>query len=262
MDLLIDTCVFPRCRLEEADTLRKRFGKRLGFELLPMFDLPDFEENLKKNLTLFCGCPLYFHEPVWGVEHSAPKGSDAYEKSMYHIRLTQKYADILHPSHMVYHLNNCIVPASEKDEMLKTSLENLEEMHLLFPEVCLLVENTGTRAGGNVLLDQDEFTALCREKNFDVLIDTGHANANGWDLFRLIRDLKDRIRGYHLHNNDGTGDFHSRIDSGTLDFSRLMPFISETTPEADWVIEYIDPKNSGEPLIEDTEKILRYMSGD
>ena len=65
-----------------------------------------------------------------------------------------------------------------------------------------------------------------------------------------------------MHNPDRPVLFHSLLDSRTRASSRLISFISETTPEADWVIEYIDPKNSGEPLIEDTEKIMRYMSGD
>ena len=61
--------------MQTAGIYRERFGPGLGFELLMMFDLQDFEENLKNNLELFAGGPLIFHEPVWGVEHSAKKGS-------------------------------------------------------------------------------------------------------------------------------------------------------------------------------------------
>ena len=123
MKLLIDTCVLPRCRLEEARIYKNRFGSDIGFEFLPMFDLADFQKDLDENLSLFSEGKLIFHEPVWGVEHSAPKGSRAYENGMYHILLTKKYAEILHPSDMVYHLNNCYVPADRKDEMLRISLE-------------------------------------------------------------------------------------------------------------------------------------------
>ncbi len=97
MNLYIDTCVLPRCQLETGRIYREKYGPGLGFELLPMFDIPDFEDNLRRNLDLFASGPLLFHEPVWGVEHTAPKGSDAYEESMHHIRLTRKYAKILHP---------------------------------------------------------------------------------------------------------------------------------------------------------------------
>ena len=87
LNIYVDTCVLPRAHLEEARIYREQFGDQLGFELLAMFDLPDFEENLKKNLDFFSSVPLMFHEPVWGVEHTAPRGSTAWEDGMYHIRL-------------------------------------------------------------------------------------------------------------------------------------------------------------------------------
>lgn len=262
MDLLIDTCVFRRCHMEEAEIYRSHFGSTFGFEILPMFDLPDFEENFRKNIRLFQDCPLFFHEPVWGVEHTAPAGSPAYQESMHHILLTRKFTDILKPSHMVYHLNNCSVSETEKERMLQTSLDNLEEMRSVFRDVSLLVENTGTAAAGDLLLDQCEFTALCLEQDLEVLIDVGHANANGWDLFRLITDLRNHIRGFHFHNNDGALDLHSRISDGTLDFSRLMPFIRRTVPEATWVIEYTNPDHGGAALIRDMEIMMRYQKAD
>lgn len=212
MKIFIDTCVLPRAKLETATIYMEKYGKDLGFELLPMFDLKDFEDNLKENISLFEETSTVFHEPVWGVEHSAPKGSDAYEEGMYHINLTKKYADILKPKDMVYHLNNCVVPQDMKEQMLKTSLENLDEMREIFSNVRILVENTGTDIDGNKLLDQNEFTNLCRDKNFDVLIDVGHANANSWDIKKLIEDLKDQIKGFHLHNNDGIHDLHNRLN--------------------------------------------------
>lgn len=251
LNTYIDTCVLPRSRLEEGRIYRERFGPSLGFELLAMFDLSDFEDNLKQNLDLFAGGPLLFHEPVWGVDHSAPKGSTVWEEGMYHIRLTAKYAQILHPSMMVCHLNNGTVSPANRECMLRTALENLEDMRDLFPGVTLLLENTGVRAEDTMLLDQEEFTALCREKEFPVLIDTGHANANGWDLKKLIGDLSPRIRGFHLHNNDGVHDLHSRLRCGGIDFAELVPVMDRLTPDAARVIEYCSPDYHGAPLLED-----------
>ena len=255
MNLYVDTCVLPRSRLQEAEVYSKAFGPSLGFELLPMFDLPDWEENLKKNLSLFMNRPLIFHEPVWGVEHSAPKFSKAWEEGMYHIRLTKKYADILRPTDMIFHLNNCIVSPANREFMLKNAMDNLADMRDLFSGVRLLVENTGTTVDGTRLLDQEEFTGTCLAEGWEVLIDVGHANANGWDLFRLVRDLRTRIRGFHLHNNDGVHDLHNRIFNGTLDLARLLYFIFSEVPDAFLVIEYCSPAFHGEPLLEDIRKI-------
>lgn len=258
MKIFVDTCVLPRAKLETAKIYREKYGSDLGFELLSMFDLKDFEGNLKENISLFEEGPIDFHEPVWGVEHSAPKGSAAYEEGMYHIKLTKKYADILRPKNMVFHLNNCVVLSDMKKQMLKTSLENLDEIREMFSNVRILVENTGTDIDGNKLLDQDEFTDLCKDENFDVLIDVGHANANAWNIKKLIEDLKDQIKGFHLHNNDGVHDLHNRLNDGTIDFDELMPFIKLKVPQASWIIEYTRPIYHGQPLIEDIAMLMNY----
>ena len=259
MSIYIDTCVLPRSRLETGKIYRERFGKGLGFELLMMFDLPDFEENLRQNLDLFAGGPLIFHEPVWGVEHSAPRGSAEWEAGMYHLRLTKKYAEILHPALMVCHLNNCPIRPGEEERMLKTALDNLEEMRDMFPDVPLLVENTGTRTDGTMLLNQAEFTDLCRDRKLPVLIDVGHANANGWDLRKLIGDLGPQTRGFHLHNNDGIHDLHNRLTDGTLDLRELVPWMDRMAPGVPRVIEYCRTELHGEPLLQDIQT-LRELS--
>ena len=251
MNLYVDTCVLPRCALETGQVYRERFGPSLGFELLMMFDLPDFEENLKNNLDLFGEGPLLFHEPVWGVDHAAKRGSPLWAQGMYHLRLTKKYADILRPAAMVVHLSNGPVLPGLKNRMLRHALENLEEMRDMFPAVQLLTENTGIRADRTLLLDQAEFTDLCREKQFPVLVDVGHAHANGWDLPLLIRDLGPLIRGFHLHNNDGNHDLHNRLLDGTLDLPALLPVMDREAPKAARVIEYTRPAFHGDALLED-----------
>ncbi|MBR4503198.1 MAG: TIM barrel protein [Clostridia bacterium] len=257
MGIFIDTCVLPRAHLEAGRIYRERFGRSLGFELLMMFDLDDFEDDLKKNLDLFSSGPLMFHEPVWGVEHTAPRGSAAWEEGMRHLRLTQKYALILRPSAMVFHLNNGQVPPGKRDIMLQNALRSLEETWDMFPDTTLLTENTGILSEGTQLIDQQEFTDLCRDRQLPVLIDVGHAHANCWDLKKLVRDLKKLIGGFHLHNNDGVRDRHNRLRDGTLDFASLIPFLEHEAPGIPRVIEYTRPAFHGEPLAEDIEYLMK-----
>ena len=260
MGIYVDTCVLPRNRLETAQVYRERFGNGLGFEILMMFDMSEFEENFLKNIDFFAEGPLMFHEPVLGVDHAFPRGSTVWEEGMYHLRLTKKFAEVLHPPLMVYHLNNGQVIPEKKEEMLRNSLENLEEMREMFPDTRILVENTGTEIVGNLLLNQQEFTDVCRDRDLPVLIDVGHANANGWDVPKLIADLADRIGGFHLHNNDGMHDLHNRLREGTADYAKLVPCMDAKTPEAIRVIEYTRPVYHGEPLMEDIA-YLQALSG-
>lgn len=256
--VFINTCIFGTEKMPLIADYARQYRGRIGFEVLSMFDLPAFELELESLIPVLETCPVTFHGPVYCVEHSAPRGSAAYEETMYHIRKTITYAERLHSGHLTMHLNNCVVEEGQKQAMLCNALENYKELADLFGAFgCrVFVENTGTKVQKNMLLDQDEFTELCIRKDFEVLIDIGHANANGWDVPRLIRDLKGRVRAFHLHNNDGIHDQHNRLRDGTLDFDAVMKVIAEETPEADRIIEYIRPDQEGEGLREDIELLL------
>ncbi|MBO5550613.1 MAG: TIM barrel protein [Lachnospiraceae bacterium] len=262
--IYVDTCVYGTGKMEKVPEYATTFGKRIGFEILAMFDLPDFEEKLKAQLPVFSQHKAAFHGPVFCVEHSAKRGTPAYEETMWHVRKTRDYARELHSRHFVMHLNNCEVAAGKKEEMLKNALENYQELTEMFGafDCPVYVENTGTILQKNMLLDQGEFTDLCRSEGFEVLIDLGHAHANGWDIYRLIDDLAPQIRAYHLHNNDGSRDLHNRLHEGTMDFDRVFAHILEKTPEADLVIEYTRQTQEGEGLYEDIRELIAYFPED
>ena len=72
------------------------------------------------------------------------------------------------------------------------------------------MENVGYPGRHNVLFDQEQWIALFDQLPDEVgaLLDTGHALANGWDLFEVVRRLGTRLRGYHLHNSVYGKDLH------------------------------------------------------
>ena len=212
----VNTCVFGTKKMNLLPDYIEKYKGQIGLEVLSMFDLPDFEQKLEKYLPVLQACPISFHGPVFCVEHSAPKGSKEYDESMFHIRKTLKYAKALKSTHLTMHLNNCVVDPEAKERMLSNALDNHMELQALFGDFgCqIYVENTGINYKKNVLLNQDEFTELCIKKHFDVLVDVGHASANQWDIPKLITNLKDQIKAYHLHNEVtiydiwGVGDTH------------------------------------------------------
>ncbi|MBP3729309.1 MAG: TIM barrel protein [Lachnospiraceae bacterium] len=254
----INTCVFGTEKLDLVPHYIRRFGEGIGFEILPMFDLPVFEDAFRAVLDDFASRLVSFHGPVFEAEHSAPRGTPAYERTMWHVQKTFRYAGLLRSCHFTMHLNNETVRPGQKDEMLRNALTNYAELQDLFASInCpVFVENTGTRVQGNLLLDQQEFTDVCRQQHFDILIDLGHAHANGWDIPRLIRDLKEQIRAYHLHNNDGLRDQHRRLRDGTMDFDLIYDLILRETPQADRIIEYTRPELAGEALTQDLSGLL------
>lgn len=258
-NVFLDTCLLMADHLPEAGRFADRWGENLGFEILPMFDLPAYQSALDSCLHIFEGHRVTFHGPVFCAEHSAPKGSPEYEETMRHVNLLLPYINYLHGEHFVMHLNNCRVIPEKKAEMLRNALANYAELcEILDRYSCpVCVENTGTALQENILLDQQEFTDLCRSEHFNVLVDIGHANANGWDIPKLIRDLKGQITAYHLHNNDGVHDQHNRVHDGTIDYLNILKVIREETPDAKKIIEYTRPALLGDWINEDIEELLR-----
>lgn len=257
--IYINTVVFAQGKLSHLKELADRYQDRVGFEILAKFDEDTFEKELEQVREILKGKITAFHGPVFGAEHSAPRGSEEYRRTMDMMEKTLKYCRIFHAGHLTFHLNNQKVTEDTRQEMLSTALENYREIKEIFGAegIPVYVENSGIRLWENVLVDQEEFIALCKKEQFEVLIDIGHANANGWDLMHVIDELKDQIRAFHFHNNDGIHDSHARIYDGTIDFDRLIRYVKGTVPEAEWILEYCNPAMEGKPLTEDLEKLIQ-----
>ncbi len=257
-ELTVNTCLFGIEKLDRILFYRERFGDALGWEILPMFERPEYVAALQKLVPHLTDCAVSFHEPVFGVEHSVKKGSMADQRTTVLLERMLPYVEQLHAGHVTMHFNNRVVYQFEKKEMLENALRNYEELKARYEAIGsrLLVENTGTKAQRNVLLSEEEFIELCVSRDMDVLIDLGHAHANGWDLPRVFRALKDRIFAFHIHNNDGAHDLHSRIGEGTMDLPAVLSLARKEVPDAEWILEYTDPKLEGEALVEDIETLL------
>lgn len=89
-----------------------------------------------------------------------------------------------------------------------------------------------------------------------MLIDIGHCNLSGWNIPELIRQLKDQIVSYHVHNNYGKLDDHLRIHDGTIDFEEFLECYKECTPNADIVVEY---SLEGAADVEGVKADFRYL---
>ena len=112
----------------------------------------------------------------------------------------------------------------KKEEMMRISSENLLELNKLAKKYDgnIVVENCGVISHENMLFDEDEFIEMAENIPNDILIDIGHAFANGWDLNNVIYRLKEKIVSYHLHNNDGFEDCHDSIRKGKIDIDEFF----------------------------------------
>lgn len=230
----------------------------VGIELFVMFHDPVFEKELQKHLEEFKGIPFTFHGPYYGTEHSAPEGTEVYKRSMDYFTKMLEYEEILKPAHIVFHFNNCKI--KDRDNMIFHSCRNLETLRAM-TKTPLLLENTGVAQSSNVLFNQEEFINIVKEEPEEALIDIGHAYANGWDLEKVMSSLKEEIRAYHLHTNDGVHDSHNRIFEKGPDMVEFVKLYKKFTPTGDLVIEYspLYEDREGE-VIEDIKRLKELLS--
>lgn len=263
MAVLLSTNMFRPDALSEALSYVNELDGAIGIELFPFFDDPAFEPLLENCLPGLKNLEISFHEPYRKADHTFPEGTAEYEQTMKMERQTAEYAGKLGAHYVVCHHNNVKVPENDPKKLLfmrDQACLNLRRVEHIFSDVNVpvLVENVGVHSHGNVLYEQKAFTELCERRNYRVLIDIGHANANGWDLFGLMRDLRDRIASYHLHNNDGFQDSHQRIRNGSLDFEKFIEAWRQNGILTDWVVEYapnVEPDHAG--VIADLKYLLQ-----
>ncbi len=259
MALYISTNMYTAEEFPRVLEYPAKLGPQVGVEVFPLFDQPGYEEILKQCMPQLKKVPVSFHGPYYQAEHSAPAGTQKYRETAALVCRTLQYAQQLDCRYLVYHHNNCQVPESRKAEMERIGCENFREIEALCGRygISVVVENAGVKSHQNMLFDQEEFIALCRREGYPVLLDIGHAHANGWDLEHVMQELRSQIVSYHLHNNDGYEDGHQRIHNGTLDFAAFYRKCRELTPSADLVLEYsAEVSGDTEGILADAKELL------
>lgn len=230
----------------------------VGIEIFPMFKDQRFMQLLKENLDRINQYPTSLHGPYFNIEHSAEKGTAEYDFAVAEFKEVLDLSQATQGSHIVYHYNNKMITADNKSQTIVVGRENLMELNELAKTfgTPILFENTGVNIRKNNLFTEAEFIEEARLIPNDVLLDVGHANANGWNIPNLIEQLQDKIKVYHLNNNFSKDDDHLRILEGHIDYKELAALYNKFTPDADLVLEY------GDGVMHDIEGIaqdVRYL---
>lgn len=258
MNLYFSTNGVRALEFEKTFSYIEPFGHQAGIELFPMFHVPEYEALLRKCLPRLKSFPMSCHAPYYESEYSAEPGTAMYTRSIQLLKKTLEYAKELNYQYMVFHHNNRAFRPQEKETMLHYATENFRTVKELCENagVPLVIENAGVTSIHTMLLNEQEFIDACLALPGNVLIDIGHAHANGWNLEHVIESLSHKIVSYHLHNNDGFADGHRRIFDGTLDFEKFLDCRKKWTPDTDLVIEYC-PEAADD--IEGVQEDIRYL---
>ena len=80
-----------------------------------------------------------------------------------------------------------------------------------------------------------------------LVIDTGHAVLSGLDVAEEIRAAAGRLNGTHLHDTDGTKDFHWSPGEGMIDWSAVRRALAEIDYAGPWTFEAITLRTGETP---------------
>ncbi|HHZ18083.1 MAG TPA: sugar phosphate isomerase/epimerase [Acholeplasmataceae bacterium] len=75
--------------------------------------------------------------------------------------------------------------------------------------------------------------------NLKFILDTGHAYLSDFSIEEYIDALASNLRHIHFSDNDGSGDQHARLGSGTIDFHSVLKKLKEISYEGLCCMEII-----------------------
>lgn len=237
MKYSISTCSFYKFRIRKLLNIPDDMGVEIFYE----FGSEDQWDSLMSTLKAQGNQgPFSIHAPFAFVDISEPCDE-------------QKLFDVLCRPFDVYHRNNGEfyvlhtygeVPRLETPEHLsdcrKLATERLSKFQDICKAegVCLAAENLC--AGNTPMFNGEQFLQIFHDvPDIHCVIDVGHALVTGLDIELAQKTLGERICAYHLHNNDGTHDSHSRLRNGVMGWSAFMKNVARYTPNATGVLEYM-----------------------
>lgn len=238
--------------LEFAEELRRKNDMETGLELF--FDTRPFARAAlyHKYLEDFINSRrIGVHCPVSDCDILADEGTLLLGYSLDRHEECMELAARIGSPYIVLHTNGAI-PADraaiqKKRELFPGRAALLSEMAGQYG--CEpWIENVGLHNCRNLVFDQDAYIDLILSGGFYSLVDIGHAHINGWDVPALLGRLKGRIKGIHLHDNDGLSDQHFPIFKGSIQWEPIFKAFRNLSGDFLEILEY-EPCTSCEDIL-------------
>lgn len=145
-------------------------------------------------------------------------------------------------SHVIIDPGVCLYRVFDKRQAQQRAIEAIMELqqHAKKYRQPLAIENIGHN--GTELFDQEEFCNLLDnfpdKEMLGLVLDTGHAHLNGWNIPEVIDNTKDQLLAIHLNDNDGLTDNHLAIGDGTIDWTPVFHALQNVPDRCRFILEY------------------------
>ncbi len=231
MKYSISTCSFFRGKVKKLLKMPADFGVEIMYE----FGSEDYWRSLLDQVSANGMNGFSIHAPFNFIDISVPCDEKALFDTL------RRPFDIYHRyDGQCYVLHSYGGGTGDPAERRALATERIAK----FQDICkaegvnLAVENLCS--GKNPLYNQEQFLQIFQDvPDVNCLIDVGHALVTKMDIGEIQKTLGERICGYHLHSNYGTGDDHTRLRDGIMDWKVFAENFVRYTPNANGVLEYL-----------------------
>lgn len=179
------------------------------------------------------------HPPAWDINLTS-ENKAIREASFLEYKKAVEFAGRIQAHHVVIHPGFCLAPPFDKEVGKRRAKMYIQQLcEIAKPlNVTLAIENVGY--SGTSLFTQEEYEHFLDDVDSSAkyLLDIGHANLNGWDIASVIYQVKDRLAGLHVHDNDGHGDQHLPIGEGTVEWASIFEVLRTEQIVCELVLEY------------------------
>lgn len=235
-----------------------------GAEFSAFTHSESYWRELADEVVPACTAPMTFHGPYVQIEATSPLDSPEHAWLMESYERVFALAARYGVRHVVFHYSQLqfapdALPAAQANARAVmrdlVALARRMGVHFVIENLCRHPKE------GQHLFTNDEYFQLFEDMpQAESLIDIGHANVNGLDIERFLALYGPRVRGFHVHNNDGLEDQHRDYHDGTADIRAIMRWAGRYTHDADIVIEY-EPHEHLTPaeLLEEIDEIKSWV---
>jgi len=193
-----------------------------------------------------CGVPLTVHPPAWDVNAAAPIATLRRAAQILNAK-SAEFCGAIGGSQVVFHPGYYDSESNfSRTRAIDHCFESLDSLVRVAKPLGLTVAFENIASPSSALFTQEEFAVALNGVDGCVkyLLDVGHANMNAWDIPKTVEAIADRLCAFHLHDNDGRGDAHQTICTGTIDWTNTFAAMREVSEDCVYILEYA----AGTPL--------------
>lgn len=236
--------------------------------------LVQLEKPVKANLKAFAdngadGVELFLDGPQWNDKKASLSDVKAHLNSypfaysvhgpMFDLNLTSENASVrqtalselkqaieigaeIQADHVIIDPGVCLYSIFDKRQAQRRAIEAISELqqHAKKYGQPIAIENIGHK--GTELFDQAAFCNLLDHfsdtEMLGLVLDTGHAHLNHWNIPEVIHKTNDQLLAIHLNDNDGVTDNHLAIGDGTIDWTPVFKALQHVPDSCRFILEY------------------------